>query len=172
MERAVVQIIEVDIEQRRVTVADKNNRQFQLDYPFTGAAEAVPAPGEIWGIYRDNGYHWFLDKRRDNGEDRVGFATLAPGDTRVRAANTLHLDAGKLLLNGQQMGVTTWEKKTVILSQTDVPLAHTPISIKTVQVFFGGALIDPSGISLTATGLHFTTPLSAGSIIVYYQYQP
>jgi hypothetical protein len=178
IERQTVMIVETDLEQRRITVIDKTSRRFQLDLPFADAAQSIPAPDEVWSIYRDNGYQWFLDKRQDAGDDRVPLDSMQPGDTRVRAKGTLHLDAAELLLNGQQIGVTTWERFILQTENSAVVLSRMPISLKTVQVYFNGVLQDPSTYFM---GGEFQAELELGFnivnedntiVVVYYQYNP
>ncbi len=174
MERQSVLIVETDIEQRRITVIDKTRRQFQIDFPYTDAAFSVPAVDEVWSIYRDNGFQWYLDQRLDAGDGRIPLDSLNPGDTRVRAKNTLHLDAEELRLNGQQIGVTTWERFILQTENGSVSLSRAPISLKTVQVFHNGVLVDPNSYQFTLDGdLAFALVEQDNTVVVvYYQYNP
>lgn len=171
----IVTIDDVNTNTLIANVRDRANGQFGISYanPNTAAVTA-PKPGEQWMAIR-NGFLWSLVSRYETGNESVRDTELSPGDTRVGSEGDLYLIGDKVFLNKNPLGLMTWDRFLIPATGLwQVVLQHKPLSLKTIQAFSNGNLIDPFLLNLVADVLIGKPRIkfSEGILIVYYQYQP
>lgn len=169
MERAVIKVDTVDVENRVVHGIDKMGGKFSVSYTFTDGLFQIPQSEERWAIIR-HGWQWHLDQRMDRPDEADIKHASKQGDTHLRSPGTLHVDSKGLQINSNALGTTIWERIPSAASQGSYVLTNTCVNSKSIQVFVNGVLKDPLTVILSADGnsLIFSPPVS-GLVVIYYQ---
>jgi hypothetical protein len=99
-EQRIVKVTEVNAANHRVVVEDNYGTILYITLHLQDAIVSMPVPGEKWVAERQ-GVDWFLEKRVESGDETTPLTSMAPGDKRVEANTTLHLNAPKISIQGE-----------------------------------------------------------------------
>lgn len=105
-ERTVI-VREVNMIDSRVTVQDNYSTLLYVSMHVQDALLTIPAIGETW-IVRRKGNDWYLVGRQEND-----ISNLSPGDKRIDTSATLYINAGSIVINGENL-VTVLQQQLAI----------------------------------------------------------
>ena len=169
-EYIVVQIEQVDLDNRQVHVRDKTNAPFMASFRQHPAGILhVPAPGEKWTAKR-LGNIWYLDQRLDTLTEHLWMAAnMAAGDTKIYG-DTLWLEVESIKVNDRNLGPTVRDFfYEASVGFTSVTLSAVPVSVESIQVYLNGVLAEPNIWTFSGRTLTFIPDMAAGHLVVYYQ---
>ena len=189
--RQLVVIEQVDLSKFMCHVRDKQGASHAAVFRNSNPLQEIPQVGQLWVAERMNSREWHLKERRENPTEAADRLALAPGQNIIRTGTDLLKVAGsgevrfevnsiKAKAYGTSgvtalsMGAMYWEQMvTGGGGATGWDLTYTPVSMKTVQLFNNGTLIDPTGLTLTGNHLDFGGTIASGhTVVVYYQTLP
>lgn len=98
-EQRVVTISDVNTPNNEVKVTDDYGTILHITLHLQDAVLEIPSVGERWLAERQ-GVDWFLEKRVEGSATTTPLTSMAPGDKRVEATNTLFLNGKQITLQG------------------------------------------------------------------------
>jgi len=167
-DRIVIKVEQVDLANRTVHGLDKTKSSIMASIRDTGAAFRVPSNGELWTVCR-YGYVWYLEQRLDDPDDHDALQVYQPGDTRLHAGGTLHMQVEAATINDLPVGATVYDAFVADGLEDTFVLSAEPVHDRTLQAFLNGVLQATSLYSVNGTNVSFVSAPSAGTLIIYYQ---
>lgn len=115
-----VRIVEVNTANRYILARDFYDRDYQISFDFHGSVIHIPAKDEIW-LIRSYQTEWRLDRKLETDS----LEELAPGDKKIEASGSLHLEGTEVLINGRNADdlITAEEVPDVVLPTVETEVA-------------------------------------------------
>lgn len=166
--RTQVLVTSVDLTLGSCDVLDSSGGTFQAAIDKSLTVNRIPAVGEVWTVVR-HGYIWHLQGRIDNLAFTVSLPRYAEGDVVVDADGDLYLRGSSLQLNGIPMGSPACD--TFVSDEGgSYPLTTTPVSLASVRVQYGMAVLNPAEFDIEGETLVIYADFASGiPISCYYE---
>ena len=175
-EYIVLEIDDVDIATRMAHCFDKMKAPLIASFRESpGGLLRVPAKGERWTAKRQ-GWVWHLEAKMDTLIDHEFVVdSMNPGDTRVQADGTFHIQMERTEMNGRGIAPTVKDTFYSASGFTSFVLASQPVGPLCIHPVLNGMTLapelwfvdydnDPSGRTS-----RFYSTMGAGDLIVTYQ---
>ena len=165
-----VTIIDVNTTEGICTVRDQTMGRFEAWMPKRGAANQIPAVGELWSATRDY-YEWKLRAKVESSpREREEMQRMSEGDSYLASTGMAHIMApGGINLNNSGLGSTHIDEFTSDESGS-YTLSAAPLHERTVEIQFGMAVLNPSEYSVDGYSLTINEDFATGiPITVRYQ---
>lgn len=160
----VVYIEGFNPENKTVFTVSKAGGRITIPIPLINGIQRIPKTGENWIVRRFDSTNWFFEGRYSD----ISYGDISEGDVIIESQNYLHIYGKRFFLNDGPIGTAEVDEFDLQNSTNTVALSFYPLE-KTIQAFNNGLLIAPSSIVIDKKNLIFSSSLSVGMVVVYYQ---
>lgn len=153
-----------DSKNKMVHVMPKNGGRIAIPFQLTNGVSRIPKTGETWIVRRFDSTNWFFEGRYSD----ISYTKYTGGDVFIDSENYLYLGGARIFINDHPIGIPECEEIDITATGIkELDITYTPID-KSLQAFNNGLLIAPSSILIEKKRLIFSSALSIGKAVIYY----